>query len=107
MRNTARQQPAGTWDLAGAVLAGYQRHRPLTPQEADVLGDLIIGRLALTLAISQRRAAAHEDNQTYIGQYDTSTPSGGFWPASMLTCALSPVGFSTWRYVTIVAPVMR
>ena len=51
VRNTARQQPAGTWDLAGAVLTGYQRHRPLTPQEADVLGDLIIGRLALTDAI--------------------------------------------------------
>src|SRR5580693_2431960 len=64
---------AVTLDLAGAVLAGYQRHRPLTPQEADVLGDLVIGRLALTLVISQRRSAAHEDNQTYIRQYDTST----------------------------------
>src|ERR1700685_2094041 len=73
VRNTARQQPAGTWDLAGAVLTGYQRHRPLTPQEADVLGDLIIGRLALTLVISQRRSAAHEDNQAYICQYDAST----------------------------------
>ena len=73
VRNTARQQPAGTWDLAGAVLTGYQRHRPLTPQEADVLGDLIIGRLALTLAISQRRPAANEDHQAYISQYDTST----------------------------------
>ena len=73
VRNTARQQPAGTWDLAGAVLTGYQRHRPLTPQEADVLGDLIIGRLALTLAISQRRLAANEDHQAYISQYDTST----------------------------------
>jgi 4-aminobutyrate aminotransferase-like enzyme/Ser/Thr protein kinase RdoA (MazF antagonist) len=73
VRNTARQQLAGTWDLAGAVLTGYQRHRPLTPQEADVLGDLIIGRLALTLVISQRRSAAHEDNQAYISQYDTST----------------------------------
>ena len=73
VRNTARQQLAGSWDLAGAVLTGYQRHRPLTPQEADVLGDLIIGRLALTLVISQRRSAAHEDNQPYISQYDTST----------------------------------
>jgi 4-aminobutyrate aminotransferase-like enzyme/Ser/Thr protein kinase RdoA (MazF antagonist) len=73
VRNTARQQLAGIWDLAGAVLTGYQRHRPLTPQEADVLGDLIIGRLALTLAISQRRPAADEDHQAYISQYDTST----------------------------------
>jgi 4-aminobutyrate aminotransferase-like enzyme/Ser/Thr protein kinase RdoA (MazF antagonist) len=73
LRNTAGQQPAGTWDLAGAVLAGYQRHRPLTPQEADVLGDLIVGRLALTLVISQRRSSVDEDNQTYVNQYDTST----------------------------------
>ena len=73
VRNTARQQLAGTWDLAGAVLTGYQRHRPLTPQEAEVLGDLVISRLALTLAISQRLLAAHPDNQAYIGQYDAST----------------------------------
>ena len=73
LRNTAGSQPAGTWDLAAAVLTGYQRHRLLTPPEADILGDLVIGRLALTLAISQRRSAAYEDNQAYIGQYDTST----------------------------------
>jgi 4-aminobutyrate aminotransferase-like enzyme/Ser/Thr protein kinase RdoA (MazF antagonist) len=73
VRNTASQQLAGTWDLAGAVLTGYQRHRPLTPQEADVLGDLIVSRLVVTLAISQRRLAAYADNQAYIGQYDTST----------------------------------
>jgi Ser/Thr protein kinase RdoA (MazF antagonist) len=73
LRNTARQQPTGTWDLAGAVLTGYQRHRPLTPQEANVLGDLIISRLALTLVISQRRSATQEDNQAYISQYDAST----------------------------------
>jgi 4-aminobutyrate aminotransferase-like enzyme/Ser/Thr protein kinase RdoA (MazF antagonist) len=73
LRNTADQQPASTWDLAGAVLAGYQRHRPLTPPEVDVLGDLIIGRLALTLVISQRRSAMDEGNRAYVGQYDTST----------------------------------
>jgi 4-aminobutyrate aminotransferase-like enzyme/Ser/Thr protein kinase RdoA (MazF antagonist) len=73
VRNTASQQLASTWDLAGAVLTGYQRHRPLTPQEADVLGDLVISRLALTLAISQRLLAAHPDNQAYISQYDAST----------------------------------
>jgi 4-aminobutyrate aminotransferase-like enzyme/Ser/Thr protein kinase RdoA (MazF antagonist) len=73
VRNTASQQLAGTWDLAAAVLTGYQRHRPLTLQEADVLGDLMISRLALTLAISQRRLADHEDNQAYISQYDASS----------------------------------
>jgi 4-aminobutyrate aminotransferase-like enzyme/Ser/Thr protein kinase RdoA (MazF antagonist) len=73
LRNTADQQPASTWDLAGAVLAGYQRHRPLTPDEADILGDLIISRLALTLVISQRLSAADGDNRAYVSQYDTST----------------------------------
>jgi len=33
LRNTPGQQPIGTWELAAAVLAGYQRHRPLTPPE--------------------------------------------------------------------------
>jgi 4-aminobutyrate aminotransferase-like enzyme/Ser/Thr protein kinase RdoA (MazF antagonist) len=73
VRNTARRQPAGTWDLADAVLMGYQRHRLLTRQEVDVLGYLIISRLGLTLAISQRRSAAYADNQAYISQYDAST----------------------------------
>jgi 4-aminobutyrate aminotransferase-like enzyme/Ser/Thr protein kinase RdoA (MazF antagonist) len=73
LRNTAEEQPAGGWDLAGAVLAGYQRHRPLTRPEVEVLGDLVLARLALTLAISRRRSAVHEDNLAYINQYDAST----------------------------------
>jgi 4-aminobutyrate aminotransferase-like enzyme/Ser/Thr protein kinase RdoA (MazF antagonist) len=73
MRNTAAQQPAGTWDLASAVLAGYQRHRLLTPQEVGILGDLIISRLSLTLVISGRLSARHGDNEAYVSQYDTST----------------------------------
>jgi 4-aminobutyrate aminotransferase-like enzyme/Ser/Thr protein kinase RdoA (MazF antagonist) len=73
VRNTASEQLAGTWDLAGAVLTGYQRHRPLTPAEAGVLGDLMLSRLALTLAISHRLVAANEANQAYLGQYDSST----------------------------------
>jgi 4-aminobutyrate aminotransferase-like enzyme/Ser/Thr protein kinase RdoA (MazF antagonist) len=75
VRNTASEQPAGTWDLAAAVLAGYQRHRLLSPPEADVLGDLILGRLGLTLAISHRLLAVNADNQAYNSQYDTRTRS--------------------------------
>ncbi|HKD96187.1 MAG TPA: aminotransferase class III-fold pyridoxal phosphate-dependent enzyme [Micromonosporaceae bacterium] len=73
LRNTAADQPAGTWELAAAVLTGYQRHRPLLPREVEILGDLIVARLGLTLAISHRRSAAYEDNRAYINQYDTST----------------------------------
>jgi 4-aminobutyrate aminotransferase-like enzyme/Ser/Thr protein kinase RdoA (MazF antagonist) len=72
LRNTASQQLAGTWDLAAAVLVGYQRHRQLTPQEVAVLGDLVVARLGLTLAISRQRSATHQDNLSYISQYDLS-----------------------------------
>src|SRR5439155_22322565 len=73
LRNTAAQQPAGPWELAAAVLTGYQRHRLLTPPEVEILGDLVIARLGLTLAISHRRSGAYADNHAYINQYDAST----------------------------------
>jgi len=68
----AVEQPAGTWELAAAVLDGYQRHRLLSPGEAEVLGDLVLTRLAWMVAISSRRAAAHPENRAYISQYDAS-----------------------------------
>jgi 4-aminobutyrate aminotransferase-like enzyme/Ser/Thr protein kinase RdoA (MazF antagonist) len=70
LRNTPSQQPIGTWELAAAVLAGYQRHRPLTPQEVEVIGDLVVARLGLTLAISHRLSTAYPDNRAYTGQYE-------------------------------------
>ncbi len=73
LRNTAPAQTTELWALAAAVLRGYQRHRPLTPGEADVLGELVIARLALTLAVSATRAPAHPGNTDYITQYDAST----------------------------------
>ncbi len=44
------------WGSAGAVLRGYQRHRPLQPGEVDVLGELVLGHLLL--AGADRPAAA-------------------------------------------------
>jgi len=73
LRNTSAEQPVELWTLAAAVLRGYQRHRPLLPAEADVLGELVIARLLLTLVVSGRRAPAHPDNAAYITQYDAST----------------------------------
>jgi len=70
LRNTPDQQPIGTWELAAAVLAGYQRHRPLTPPEVEVIGDLVVARLGLTLAISHRLSTAYPDNRAYVGQYE-------------------------------------
>jgi 4-aminobutyrate aminotransferase-like enzyme/Ser/Thr protein kinase RdoA (MazF antagonist) len=70
LRNTPSQQPIGAWELAAAVLAGYQRHRPLTPPEVEVIGDLVVARLGLTLAISDRLSTAYPDNRAYVGQYE-------------------------------------
>ena len=73
LRNTADEQLHDSWELAAAVLLGYQRHRSLAPAEVDVLGDLVLARLGATLAISARRGQTHSGNAAYISQYDVST----------------------------------
>ena len=73
LRNTASEQLASTWQLADAVLTGYQRHRPLGPDEVDVLGELVLARMALTLVVSALRVDRHADNTPYITQYDAAT----------------------------------
>jgi 4-aminobutyrate aminotransferase-like enzyme/Ser/Thr protein kinase RdoA (MazF antagonist) len=73
LRNTAEEQPYDVWALTAATLLGYQRHRLLTPGEVDVLGDLVVARLGLTLAIAARRLPAQAGNAEYIGQYDLRT----------------------------------
>jgi 4-aminobutyrate aminotransferase-like enzyme/Ser/Thr protein kinase RdoA (MazF antagonist) len=70
LRNTSETQVCTMWELAGAAIRGYQRHRPLSPEEVEVLGELVLSRLALSAIISGRRAAAHPDNTAYITQYD-------------------------------------
>ncbi|WP_193609422.1 aminotransferase class III-fold pyridoxal phosphate-dependent enzyme [Nocardioides lijunqiniae] len=69
LRNSG-PQAVGLWDLAAAVLRGYQRRSPLAPEEVAVLGDLVLARLAVSTLISRTRAAEHTDNLTYITQYD-------------------------------------
>jgi 4-aminobutyrate aminotransferase-like enzyme/Ser/Thr protein kinase RdoA (MazF antagonist) len=69
MRGTA-PSPDSPWELAAAFLDGYQRRRPLLPEEAAVLGHLVLARIVTTLDISRARAASHPDNRTYITQYD-------------------------------------
>ncbi|SEC22555.1 4-aminobutyrate aminotransferase [Nocardioides exalbidus] len=70
LRNTSETQVCSLWELAGATLRGYQRLRPLAPDEVDVLGELVLSRLALSAIISGRRASAHPGNTAYITQYD-------------------------------------
>jgi 4-aminobutyrate aminotransferase-like enzyme/Ser/Thr protein kinase RdoA (MazF antagonist) len=73
LRSTSAEQPVDLWTRAAAVLRGYQRHRPLLPAEADVLGELVIARLLLALADSARRAPAHSGNAAHVTQDDAST----------------------------------
>ncbi|MFT4164972.1 MAG: aminotransferase class III-fold pyridoxal phosphate-dependent enzyme [Microlunatus sp.] len=73
LRNTAPRQVVGIWELTRAVIDGYQRHRALSPDEVDILGDLVLCRLALTLTISARRGSEYEGNSAYINQWNAPT----------------------------------
>jgi Ser/Thr protein kinase RdoA (MazF antagonist) len=66
------------WDLTRAIITGYQRHRPLSPEEVDVLGDFVLARLALTVAISARRSDQHKDNARYqpVRRAEPACPAG-------------------------------
>ena len=70
LRNTSDTQVSSLWELAGATLRGYQRLRPLSHDEVEVLGELVLSRLVLSTIISRGRAAAHPGNTAYITQYD-------------------------------------
>ncbi len=70
LRNTSDTQVSSPWELAGATLRGYQRLRPLSHDEVEVIGELVLSRLALGTIISRGRSAAHPDNTAYITQYD-------------------------------------
>lgn len=61
------------WQLAEAVLRGYQRYRLLTGAEVTVLGELVIARLVTTLAVSAARRDRHSENYRYITQYDENS----------------------------------
>jgi 4-aminobutyrate aminotransferase-like enzyme/Ser/Thr protein kinase RdoA (MazF antagonist) len=50
------------FDLADAFLAGYTASLPLEPEEADLLGDLLAGRMAQTILISADRTRRYPDN---------------------------------------------
>ncbi|GEP33694.1 hypothetical protein NSZ01_14620 [Nocardioides szechwanensis] len=70
LRNGGPDGGAGLWELAAATLRGYQRRRLLQPAEVDVLGELVLSRLAISSLVSRIRAPEHQDNVAYITQYD-------------------------------------
>jgi 4-aminobutyrate aminotransferase-like enzyme/tRNA A-37 threonylcarbamoyl transferase component Bud32 len=51
-------------------LDGYRFVTPLEPEELALLGDTVRVRAAMTLCISQWRAADHAENATYIQAWD-------------------------------------
>ena len=73
LRSGAGSSIADVVRLAAAFVEGYQRVQPLDVDEAELLGDLVLGRLATTLLISAWRSGQHPDNLTYITQYDEAS----------------------------------
>ena len=67
---------ADPWAAAGRFLDGYQRISPLEPEEVELVGELIVARLATSVLISAWRAPLHPDNQEYVTSLD-----GGSWRA--------------------------
>ncbi len=59
--------------LAASFLEGYQRVRLLDVDEAELLADLVLARLATTVLISAWRIGQHPENAAYITQYDDSS----------------------------------
>jgi 4-aminobutyrate aminotransferase-like enzyme/Ser/Thr protein kinase RdoA (MazF antagonist) len=72
------------FDVAGSFLAGYTSVVPLEPREAELLGDLLAGRMAQTILISADRTRRYPDN-AYI--------RGWAEPAWELLGVLEAVGF--------------
>jgi 4-aminobutyrate aminotransferase-like enzyme/Ser/Thr protein kinase RdoA (MazF antagonist) len=54
------------WREAGEFLDAYQRITPLEPAEVEVLGELVLARLATALLISAWRVPLHPDNTAYL-----------------------------------------
>jgi hydroxylysine kinase len=48
------------------VVRGYTSVSPLTEAEVALIPALVAGRLAMTLAITARRARQHPENRAYI-----------------------------------------
>ncbi len=72
------------FDVAGAFLSGYTSVVPLERDEGDLLGDLVLGRMAQTILISVWRTRRYPDN-AYITAWEE--------PAWTLLHQLDEVGF--------------
>ena len=87
-------------DVAAEFLEGYTSVMPLEPAEADLLGDLLAGRMAQTILISAQRTRQYPDN-AYI--------QGWSEPAWALLRQLESIGFDEAgrRLATLARPAAR
>ncbi len=70
-----RDDPADLFAAAEAALAGYAAVTPLEDDEAAILGDLVLGRLAQTTLISAWRIRLYPENAAYLSSWDAEA-----WP---------------------------
>ena len=65
-----RDDPADLFAAAEAAIAGYAAVTPLEAEEAALLGDLVMARLAQTTLISSWRVRLYPENAEYLASWD-------------------------------------
>ena len=70
-----RDDPADLFAAAEAAIAGYASVTPLEDEEATLLGDLVLARLAQTTLISAWRIGVYPENAAYLSSWDAEA-----WP---------------------------
>ena len=78
------REGVGIFETSASFLEGYTSVTPLEPVEAELLGDLLAGRMAQTILISAQRTRRYPDN-AYI--------HGWSEPAWELLAQLEAIGF--------------
>ena len=94
------RERADILEVAAGFLEGYTSVMPLEPAEAELLGDLLAGRMAQTILISAQRTRQYPDN-AYI--------RGWSEPAWALLRQLESIGFDEAgrRLATLARPSAR
>jgi len=65
-----RDDPAELFVASEAAIAGYASITPLEDEEAALLGDLVLARLAQTTLISSWRVRLYPENAAYLASWD-------------------------------------
>ncbi|MDX6248164.1 MAG: hypothetical protein QOF10_1524 [Kribbellaceae bacterium] len=79
------RESADPWPAAGRFLDAYQRVQPLESDEVDLIGELVLARLAASVLMSAWRAPLYPGNHEYL----TSLVAGS-WHALDLLAELPP-----------------